>query len=203
MHRKGAGAGIINHKWWFSKILKEQYWWEIFIQEILLLWFISSFRLLIVNILIICPGVRFFREKVHGCFLYIIEGRNFSGDVHGVVRAAMGRVRLSITLLPISRYTLWLKCCCVFWTWVSFLSYHCVQIEVRQEILDKAWRVEGSYSLDPMKLENSVKWIDSFYDSQNAWINLKNWIIAVYSLVPWFEKMKTWKVKIWKHIFIS
>lgn len=46
----------------------------------------------------------------------------------------MGRVRLGITPLPIPRYTLSLKCCCVFWTWVTFHSYHCVQIEVRQEI---------------------------------------------------------------------
>lgn len=44
------------------------------------------------------------------------------------------RVRLSITPLPIPHSTLWLNCCCGFWTWVTFHSYHCVQIEVRQEI---------------------------------------------------------------------
>lgn len=42
--------------------------------------------------------------------------------------------RLSITLLHIPRYTLWLNHCCVFWAWVTFHSCHCVQIEDRQEI---------------------------------------------------------------------
>lgn len=190
--RKRIWGGIINHKWWFSKIiLKEQCWWEIFIWDIIIIVIIIA-----VYFIISSDYCEYFYHlswcevlQRKGTWLLFVNnwGQELFWRCSQCCESSHGKSRWSITLLCIPRYTLWLKHCCVFWTWVTYHSCHCVQIEVRQEI-SITKHGKGSYSLDAVKLKSSMKWIDSSNDSQNAWINLKNWIIAVYSFLSWSEK---------------